>query len=457
MIHDRIVRHFTSRDRPIRTRVPGLLQRCFKQLPEMDRLRIGIVNIWHDDNRGDSAIAIATHDLLARTFPEAEIEFWSLADRSGLQQAHRVVSTQIDDVPIHPAPIAANQGRSTQGTYAVKTLGQTVRAIVGLRFPRLNPPSARALDGLDLVVASGGHYLYSAKGVRWALRMFRLVYPLLIAQQRGTPTALMGHSLGPFEGRFSRALARRVLTRTDAIYAREELSARTAVALGASASRVRVMPDPAFAIAVDDSGLNALLARHRLDRAKYWVVTVRKCLRGDRRHRVACSERFLGEMSQLIRAVLDGNFVERVALVPHVIGPTAIEDDRDPTADLAELLADRPEVVTIDEDFTPGTVAALYGAAELVVGTRFHSIILAMVGGSPAYAVSYFGPKAVGIMNMAEMSDACVEMEEFTAAGAIEWLEGVDLEGRRASTKALEARFKDELSRGFRDLRDLIA
>lgn len=417
-------------------------------------MRIGIVNIWHDDNRGDSAIALATYRLLEEVFPHAVIEFWSLSDHSRLPQAHRVLTSQINDIQVHPAFLPAHQGRSGTWRYGLTTVIGVVRAVIGLLWPPLNPHPVRALTELDLMVASGGHYLHSQPGLRWAIRTFRLLHPLLVAGRAGVPYALVGHSLGPFDGRFSRWLTARVLSGAVALQAREEPSAHAAVELGVPQAQITIVPDSAFATIVDGDGLDARLARHGLTPGRFWVVTVRRSPRGTEDERRASTQRFLGELARFIRTSLGSGRIDRIALVPHVVGPTAIEDDRDPTLALAASLADCDGVVTIDEDFSPGSIAALYGAAELVIGTRFHSVILSLVAGTPAYAISYFGPKAAGIMTMAGMSDSYTELEDFSADTLTAWVNAVDLSAERDAVRKVHENFERRLRSGLAELRE---
>lgn len=416
-------------------------------------MRIGIVNVWHDDNRGDCAIAIGTYKTLTAAFPDATIEFWSLSPAGALGSAHRVLRAETGAV-VHPAAIPAHQRKTGAGVYAVLTVIRTIRAALGLAFNSINPRTARSLSEMDLIVASGGHYLHSRPGPRWGLRLFRLVHPLLLASRHNIPTVLMGQSLGPFEGRFALALARRVVSRCSAVYVREELSAGVAQRLGANPQRLSVLPDLAFAIDVDRRGLQNTLSEFDLTPRTFWIVTVRECLRSSgRADRSACTDRFLREMAVFIRRAIEEGRAKRIALVPHVVGPTEVEDDRQPTRRLAGLLADRDEVVIVDRDFTPGALAGLYGEAELVVGTRFHSVILAMVAGTPVYSISYFGPKAVGIMKMAELENACIEIEDFTADAVASFLDSVELDGMAVSVANRADRFRSTLNDAMDDLR----
>jgi colanic acid/amylovoran biosynthesis protein len=149
-------------------------------------------------------------------------------------------------------------------------------------------------------------------------------------------------------------------------------------------------------------------------------------------------------MAEAVRGVLREGLAERVALVAHCHGPTPHEDDRVATRALAERLQGLP-VRAVEEDLAPRELVALYGRARAVVGTRFHSVIFALAAGTPAFAVSYFGPKAQGIMDMLGMSELCADTAGFRAAQALPRMRGLVEPAHRADVRERVARLRGEL------------
>jgi colanic acid/amylovoran biosynthesis protein len=106
--------------------------------------------------------------------------------------------------------------------------------------------------------------------------------------------------------------------------------------------------------------------------------------------------------------LVTSHVVDAVAVVTNVLGPSRVEDDRGPSRTLHDGLAarvGRQRVCLVDDDLAPDELAALYGAATLVVGERFHSVLLALAAGTPAYAISYFTNKAEGMMQDLQLGE----------------------------------------------------
>jgi colanic acid/amylovoran biosynthesis protein len=141
---------------------------------------------------------------------------------------------------------------------------------------------------------------------------------------------------------------------------------------------------------------------------------------------------FIREVAALIRAALRQGLTQRIALVAHCRGPTATEDDRIPTAQLAREL--RGEAVcSVEDDLSARELAAFYSHGELTIGTRLHSVILSLVAGTPAFAVSYFGPKTQGVMQMLGMDQYWVNLADFTADATLPRVASLKTNAARSS------------------------
>jgi polysaccharide pyruvyl transferase WcaK-like protein len=147
--------------------------------------------------------------------------------------------------------------------------------------------------------------------------------------------------------------------------------------------------------------------------------------------------------------MLDAGHIEHVLVVLQASGPTPIENDR---AISAELLALLPEgrASYVGDDLTAGELAALYGECRLVVTVRLHAAILAMVGGAPAYAISYFTAKTAGVMRRAGLPSAWSTHDGFTAAGVLDQLDVLlapsTRDGLAANVRSWKRELGDEAS-----------
>lgn len=416
-----------------------------------------LVNTWHDDNKGDSAIAEATISLLLERWPAADIALVSLLHDShpGFASAYRHLQNRFPDLRIHGSPIPKlHVDRNRNWAHvrgALSWVERACRGLVALAAPQWSTPMLDPFERADLVIANGGHTLYS-RGWRptdW-IRLYRVMFPMLIARRLGTPYAIGGQSLGPFGDSVGRAWVRSVLRNAQRVVVREGTSHEIALDLGVPEDRLEQMPDMAFALQPrPSSAVDRALDEHRLSNTQFWVITVRQAYARKGRRRE--TERFLREMEELIRGALDR--AERVAIVAHTLGPISSEDDRIPSRSLYEPFRDDDRVVLVEEDFAPSELATLYGRAELVVGTRFHSVILALIAGTPSFAISYFGPKTHGIMRSLDMEDLCADMHDFDAVEALARIDARDPSTLRPYISERVSAMREELRQTMSTLR----
>lgn len=350
----------------------------------MTTTKVVLANAWHDDNKGDSAITLATLGFLHDRYPGAQVTIRSLLGRSLLGKDDPAFATAYRHVLLkHPDT-------------------------------RIEPRSWRRRDikDADLVVLQGGSNVFDS-GRGWLLglpRLARVLYPAWAAQRRGVPTVFLGHTLGPFPPGPARWLARRTLARSQAVVLREERSRRLAQDLGVPPGLLRTAPDVAFALAPEETGLvDDVLTTEGLRNRPFAVFAVRQHpYRG-----AASTSEMVRTLARAGRRLLDEGVVAHVVVVAHTVGPTPIEDDRDVSHRLAEAIGRATPV--IERDLTAPELAALYSHAQVVVSVRLHGALLAMAGGTPAFAISYFTAKTEGVMDELGMGDRVASFDDLDA------------------------------------------
>lgn len=383
-------------------------------------VRIALVNAWHDDNRGDSAIAEATIGLLRNRWHECAITVVSLLDdhHPEFQRAYRHLRRHAGETEFVGNAMPHLDRAGGRAAMVVK-VGRFAASLPGVLLALARPGGTRrsafvAVRDADLVVVNGGASIYSHRHspLAW-VNLFRVLLPVLFAERSHRPVLFLGHSLGPFPDAPSRRLVSLVLRRADRVVVREPASGELATALGVDPTRLSVTPDIAFALDPRPGpGVDALLARHELETGRFWVVTVRQIYQTTQR--AERTQRFLDEMARFVDETLASGDTDKIVLFAHTIGPVANEDDRPIAHRLKALLPD-DRVVVVDDDLDAGEIAAFYGHAALLVGTRLHSVILALVAGTPAVAIAYFGPKAQGTMRLVGRESLCVDIDGVTS------------------------------------------
>ncbi len=396
--------------------------------------RVTLVNAWHDDNKGDSAIVIATMNVLQEIQGEKArfgLVAQSLTESDDIAHAYRHVRSACGCVEVAPCLLPTMKAAGgTRWQLALSALSYLCRLLsASLRLKRSRSSGARLIAESALVISKGGHKLHTAKSnpLHYA-NLYSHLAPLLLARHYGVPFVLWGHSLGPFHDRFSRWWVRAVLKDATAIGVRESLSGELAIQLRLPADRVYRVPDPAFALTPAlTPRVEQLMREHELEQERFLTITVRWIPHLPRES----YSYYLDQVARIGSELLRAGFVQRVAVVVHTMGPIPREDDSIASRQLLERLRGLP-VCLIQEDLSPMELSALYGQSKFLLGTRFHSVILALVAGAPCYALSYFGPKSLGIMQDMGMGDWVVPAANLKADAVVERILGADLNMMRA-------------------------
>jgi polysaccharide pyruvyl transferase WcaK-like protein len=87
----------------------------------------------------------------------------------------------------------------------------------------------------------------------------------------------------------------------------------------------------------------------------------------------------------------------------------------------------------------------LYGQLAGVVAVRLHAAILAIVGGTPVYAIAYFTKKTEGVMAGVGLSDAVADFATVTAEDIVAALPTLMSGETRARLHAGSDQRRDEL------------
>ena len=383
----------------------------------MRHAKIVMTNGWSDDNKGDAAIVHGLIELIRKRDPGAEITLLSSFSHRdpSFSRHYRLTSQRYPGIRVLGALLPA----SSWGGRIGRRLRRVAFLVRGLWLLLVAPHRAKlglgwslsseeretlgALQEADLIIAKGGHLYFSDGSLLGLLGLFINLYPLLIGQRLGRTCLIYGQSIGPVKGRVHGWLLARALKRCAKVVVREQASFELVRHLLPTTMRrhVEVSWDTAFAIQPEP--IPAEIERMLPDR--FVAVTLRQWhfpyAKDDRVAKVTY-QKYLKSMAEMI------NYCQRVerlraVIVPQVVGPTKMEDDYRAWDELAQHC--ESDLVEIRADLTPGQLASIYQRAEALVGTRFHSVILAATVHTPAIAISYHGHKADGIMQMLGMKD----------------------------------------------------
>lgn len=381
-------------------------------------MKIVILNNHSILNAGDYAILLETLALLEASFPGAQVALVFNDHASARRElpGYRVLESPLSLVaPLTAAGTYAFAPRPRRAAVAASLLLGAMARRARLPIAPLPAPQRALISALaeaDLVLACGGGYLYAAS-VEETLGWFGFsVLGMLLTLLLGRPLALLPQSIGPLHGRRQRLVARLIARQARLTCVRERISLQTLQSLGA-AGRALITPDLAFghASAPPDEA-RALLRRYGMAEAPEGrAIGVTALNWAGQNHTFAAQARYERAITDAIDALTARG--DTVAIFAQCCGPSAAEDDRIVARRIGAAARHPARVAVIDEPLPPPLLQAAYGCMDAFVGTRMHSVILAINAGVPAVAIGYLH-KTAGVLAEAGLSERALDISSIT-------------------------------------------
>jgi colanic acid/amylovoran biosynthesis protein len=365
-----------------------------------------ISHVYSSDNKGDAALtSVLIHDL-KRKFPKATITILRLesVQKNGF----------FEGVPEKPSFMyyGLNTYRNPAGKllYVLYMMSATLVAATWLRatgrylyLPAHLRELLRLYAQADLIVPVGGGYIRSRKGLlnRWNIPL--LLHPLLLGSLLGKLTVLYSQSVGPFQNGFEERMVAFVLKRMTLILLREDTSVALLARLGVTYNVSRAI-DSGFLLrsnrAVDVRQL------YHIPAGKLLIgVTVRSWLEGAAQTRY--EKAIAQSLDQLVR---DANAY--VLFIPQVTA-TKGDDDRIVSRRVQNFMRHTGATTLIDDAPDHYRIKAIYDNLDILLGTRFHSVIFSLTSYVPVLAIEY-EHKTSGIMRDLQLEGWVVKIEDAT-------------------------------------------
>lgn len=379
---------------------------------------IVIINAWHDDNAGDSAIAEVCIQFAREFWPNHPINVHTMLASADPAYDHwnRHLRAENPDVTFKPAmfpePVSGGPWRKLK--LLVRSAMSAPLLLKSLPAPGRSAALAY-VAGAERIIVVGGSDLFQLKrpAITSALRLRRILEPCQLANRLGVPYHLWGHTLGPFEDGRGQRYMRSILSGAQEVVVREKISRALALEIAPSANVVE-LPDFAFALNSDEATQTESAASQPL---RYAAIVPRGHILDDQ---ASQEPKLIAEFAKLALLLLEADLVDQVLVVPQVVGPSSIENDEFIAQKIAASASD-PRVVTVSGGKSPSELRSLYANATGVVAVRLHGAILSISAGTPAFAISYFTAKTQGVLEGAGMHDSWTTIEQFDAASTVEW------------------------------------
>ncbi|MFD5536424.1 polysaccharide pyruvyl transferase family protein [Streptomyces sp. NPDC127079] len=350
-----------------------------------------VINAYVRENAGDAALLSVCLRHVQEAFPDADVVIAGMEDAAvhpafeGVRNIGSIRRYVADGTVTLPRRLLRKALLGLAGASAVTLPRPLARALL-----RLLPAEARreadAVTEADLVVSMGGGYVLARPGLDGYQNVFFVLLPALLAQKAGVPVVWAPQSFGPFPAAAQRRLVGRVMRRSAAVLAREDVSVGELLACGVPADRIERAVDAGFAFEPE----------RRTDwRARLGVGPDERLVGITARRWLAptAQDRYEKELARTIDAVQAAG--ARAVLIPQVSTDYLGDDDRICERRIAGHCTSGP--LMVDEVVDYRDLKGLYDECTLLIGTRFHSVIFSLTSDVPCVAIEY-EHKTRGIM-----------------------------------------------------------
>ena len=207
------------------------------------------------------------------------------------------------------------------------------------------------------------------------------------------PVIICAASVGPFENKLSKLMAKFVLNKVDLITLREEISNDYLVKTGINKPRIYQTADLAFLMEpAPHRRIEEILANEGIrefDRPLIGI-TASQLISRYAFPSISCSEekynQYINTMIKLTDFLAD-KLNATIFLVPHGVVPT--EDDRIACRKIYEGSKNKDNIKFIKGDYTADELKGIIGLCDMFIGCRMHSTIAATSMCVPTIAIAY--------------------------------------------------------------------
>ncbi|MBC2642691.1 MULTISPECIES: polysaccharide pyruvyl transferase family protein [unclassified Rhodococcus (in: high G+C Gram-positive bacteria)] len=357
-----------------------------------------ILVLWADrdsTNLGLRALAEGTESVVARRWPNAELTYHTQDSQ---------------DTPLSKRNVLRDIFRS-------------------------RGPIKRELSRYDAILDTGaGDSFTDIYGLR---RLILMAYVQRVAAQRRVPTILMPQTIGPFDSRVGRLIARKSLRQATRVFARDPVSLTYARQLGRQSAAEST--DLVFALAQPD---------HEGADERDVVVNVSGLLWSENPHVDYHSYR--RSVTDLIDGLLQRG--HRVGVLAHVLDSPMTDNDVPAVRQVGSHFGDAVEILVPD---SLTGVRGILATANLVIGARMHACLNSLSVGTPAIPWAYSRKFAPLVDALGWNLHVDLRASPDPARETLALVESLDLSAARSEVELILNRtnvMMDELGAGLSDI-----
>jgi len=419
------------------------------------RIKILITEMGCLKNKGNYSILKGTIKAFTKYFPNAEFVVMTHGPKEEIKEFEIKAVPSISKVPLHPSMtvrmfetilgISKLFAAMIFASFLEISVSQKQQSILTEKISQL-----KEYASADLIVVRGSDTLTDRYGMFGLDSLLMRCFGILIGVLMKKPTVICGHSIGPFNTRFSRFLARFVFDRVSLITVRENISKENLKKLNVENPNIFETADLAFLVEpAPPNRAKEILTEEKVPLDKPLVgISVSRLIADyiqmkPRKRAYATYIEFMAEITDFIVET----FNVTVVFIPHVVGPGKKYDDRLVSKDVYRLVKTKDRAKEITGDYSPEELRSLIGNFEIFVGARMHAVISALSMHVPSLVFAYL-PKAQGIMKTVGQEEYVYNIERLNYEEVTEKISKL-WENRENIRKQLRERMKNVREKSF--------
>lgn len=366
-----------------------------------------VTHVYSGENKGDAALLSVLLSEIKRVWKDSRIVALTFET---VDEGSYFENVPLENSFMHLA-LVGYSNKIIKFFYSLYVIKITLLYALVFRFFNCKVPLPRRIKKIvnryhdaDIIIPVGGGYLRGKKGIASTVELLLQLHPLVFASYLGKPTVLFAQSIGPFSGAFQRSVAKWALSHVTHSIVREDCTMELLRSMDITKNVTRSV-DSGFLL----EGNEKIKIKETLNipKGKKLVgITVRSWLP---KHKQRIYE---SAVAELVRSIVTEYGME-VVFIPQVTAVGYNDDDRAAADRIHTQVGELKGCHFLSKCYDHHTIKSIYDELDLVVGTRFHSVIFSLTGFVPAIAISY-EHKTEGIMKDLQLGEWVIPIEDVT-------------------------------------------
>ncbi len=371
-------------------------------------MKISILNSHSVLNSGDAAIVVAQIQFLKKISPEVKIKLSSRTPEIDKKFYGPLGVEVMPPLFQLPSLLSGREHRLRRMFKDLFSLSSKKSLLMGIK-------------NSDFIISSGGGYLYSNHNIFPGPMFLQNLCQIIISLLLKKPVILFPQSFGPFQNHLAVWMLKNVLEkkRVLKVFAREENSfnfLKSLLKTENGEKKVEICQDMAFCLEsftkTNKFPLNFDLPQPIV------ALTLRSWDFPSIKNKRRKAKRLNEYLSSLRKACekIHQRWKGSVVIFSQSRGPGIFENDRKISSEfwkgLKEIIPEKNrQFIDLPDVLHPSFLVELISKTDLILATRFHSAIFALISGVPAITISY-QPKGKETMKILGLGDFCLDIDE---------------------------------------------